>query len=82
MKIMSFNTQHCVDYIADKLDFNTIADAIKRQQRPKGLKEKRTQVQFKSPKRRQGRKGLKGNNAQADASSQTKGKKGYNALKA
>ena len=49
--------------------------SVKRLQCPKGLKEKRTQVQFKSPKRRQGRKGLKGNDAQADASSQTKGKR-------
>ena len=30
MKIMSFNTQHCLNYIEDKIDFNIIADVIKK----------------------------------------------------
>jgi len=30
MKIMTFNTQHCLDYIEQKIDFNTMAYAIKR----------------------------------------------------
>ena len=29
MKIMSFNTQHCRNYIEDGIDFNIMADAIK-----------------------------------------------------
>lgn len=29
MKIMSFNTQHCLNYIERKIDFRIIADAIK-----------------------------------------------------
>ena len=32
MKIMSFNTQHCLDYITRKIDFDTMADAIRRMQ--------------------------------------------------
>lgn len=30
MKIMSFNTQHCLDYITGRIDFDTMADAIRR----------------------------------------------------
>lgn len=30
MKIMSFNTQHCLNYIEDKIDFNIMADVIKK----------------------------------------------------
>lgn len=30
MKIMTFNTQHCLDYIEQKIDFNTMADAIEK----------------------------------------------------
>lgn len=29
MKIMTFNTQHCLDYIEQKIDFNTMAEAVK-----------------------------------------------------
>ena len=29
MKIVSFNTQHCLDYIEKKIDFQAVADAIK-----------------------------------------------------
>ena len=29
MKIMSFNTQHCMNYITRKIDFQKMADAIK-----------------------------------------------------
>ena len=29
MKIMSFNTQHCLDFIEQKIDFQIMADAIK-----------------------------------------------------
>ena len=29
MIIMSFNTQHCCDYVKGKIDYNTMADAIK-----------------------------------------------------
>ena len=28
MKIMSFNTQHCLNYITRKIDFQVMADAI------------------------------------------------------
>ena len=49
-------------------------------QKPKGLKEAAHTSRVLKAQR--GYKGLKGNSAQADASSQTKGKKGYNALKA
>jgi len=30
MKIMSFNTQHCLNYIEQKIDFQIMADAIKK----------------------------------------------------
>lgn len=30
MKIMSFNTQHCLNFLKRKIDFNIMADAIKR----------------------------------------------------
>ena len=30
MKIMSFNTQHCLDYVTRRIDFDTMADAIRR----------------------------------------------------
>lgn len=30
MKIMSFNTQHCLNYISREIDFNIMADAIKK----------------------------------------------------
>ncbi len=30
MKIMSFNTQHCLNYLEQKIDFNIMAQAIKR----------------------------------------------------
>ncbi len=29
MKIMSFNTQHCLNYIEKKIDFQIMADSIK-----------------------------------------------------
>lgn len=29
MKIVSFNTQHCFDYIEKKIDFDKFADTIK-----------------------------------------------------
>ena len=29
MKIMSFNTQHCLNYLEDKIDYEIMADAIK-----------------------------------------------------
>ena len=30
MKIMSFNTQHCQSFVEQKIDFNIMADAIKK----------------------------------------------------
>lgn len=30
MKIMSFNTQHCLNYISREIDFNIMADTIKK----------------------------------------------------
>ena len=30
MKIMSFNTQHCLNYLEQKIDFDIMADAIKK----------------------------------------------------
>ena len=30
MKIMSFNTQHCLNYMTDKIDFEAMAEAILR----------------------------------------------------
>ena len=29
MKIMSFNTQHCLNFIGQEIDFQVMADAIK-----------------------------------------------------
>ena len=30
MKVMSFNTQHCLNYLERKIDFQVMADAINR----------------------------------------------------
>ena len=30
MKVMSFNTQHCLNYLERKIDFQVMADAITR----------------------------------------------------
>ena len=29
MKIMSFNTQHCLNYVTRKIDYDVMADAIR-----------------------------------------------------
>jgi len=28
MKVMTFNTQHCLNYLTQKIDFDVMADAI------------------------------------------------------
>ena len=32
LKVMTFNTQHCLDYLAQKIDFEVMAEAIRREE--------------------------------------------------